>query len=62
MKQKKQTNSIATTKYPKRLEKGQKMGWPLSLAGWAHVASGPNEAGPKSLVPKWAKKIRPNPT
>ncbi|KAG5600151.1 hypothetical protein H5410_031521 [Solanum commersonii] len=28
------------------------------LAGWAN---GPNEAGLKSLVPKWAEKIEPNP-
>ncbi|KAG5575278.1 hypothetical protein H5410_055412 [Solanum commersonii] len=36
-------------------------GWPLRLAGWAYEASGPNEAGLKSLVLKWAEKIEPNP-
>lgn len=33
------------------------MGWPQRLAGWAYEAN-----GLKSLVHKWVKNIKPNPT
>jgi len=52
---------IAKKKFNKYFKNSHPAGWPLRLAGWAYEASGPNEVGLKSLVPKWAEKIEPKP-